>query len=297
MSIRNTLQKILNIFYILNYNRWKNKWKFKILTTEDTISEILKNRLSISRYGDGEFRIINNDCNGFQEKNQELSKRLLEVLHTNEEGHRVCLPYPLFSTRGLTKSASYFWETFIGKNQKMLWKNIPSNRTYLDTQFTRFYMDYKNKNGRNNVVQKLKTIWHNRNIYVIEGEYTRLGVGNDLLDNSHMVKRLICPAKNAFNSYTEILEMAKLYIPKEEKTLILCALGMTATVLAYDLYKLGYQCIDIGHIDIEYEWFRMHANQKCYINNKSVNELGCNTPVTTISDKKYEESIVCRITQ
>ena len=37
--------------------------------------------------------------------------------------------------------------------------------------------------------------------------------------------------------------------------LILIALGPTATVLSYDLYKLGYHVIDIGHADIEYEWF------------------------------------------
>ena len=44
--------------------------------------------------------------------------------------------------------------------------------------------------------------------------------------------------------------------------LILIALGPTATILAYDLYKLGYRAIDIGHIDIEYEWFLRKANTK-----------------------------------
>lgn len=297
MSIRNILQAFSSILYKLNYYRWKNKWKFNILSTEDTISEIIKNRLSISRYGDGEFRIINNDCNGFQEKNQKLGLRLLEILHSNEPNHRVCLPHPLFSTKVMTKEASFFWETFIGKNKKMLWSCIPQNRTYLDTQFTRFYMDYKDKNGCNLIVKRIKEIWYNRNVYIIEGEHTKLGVGNDLLEGSLSVKRIICPAKNAFSSYEQILEKAQLYIPKEKDTLILCALGMTATVLAYDLYKLGYQCIDIGHIDIEYEWFQMHATEKCNVKNKAVNELGCNNPNATIKDKKYEESILYRITQ
>jgi len=30
-------------------------------------------------------------------------------------------------------------------------------------------------------------------------------------------------------------------------------LGPTTTVLAYDLYKNGYQAIDIGHVDLEHE--------------------------------------------
>lgn len=297
MSIRNLLQDLLSILYKLNYHRWKNKWKFSILSTEDTISEIINNRLSISRYGDGEFRIINNDCNGFQEKNQELGQRLLEILHTNEHGHRVCLPHTLFSTQNMTKGASYFWKSYVGKNKKMLWSYIPQNRTYLDSLFTRFYMDYKDKKSCNLCIKRIKEIWYHRNVFIIEGEHTKLGVGNDLLEGSFSIKRIICPARNAFSSYEQILEKAQLYIPKEKDTLILCALGMTATVLAYDLYKLGYQCIDIGHIDLEYEWYRMHATQKCYVKNKAVNELGCNNPNTTIKDKTYEESILYRITQ
>lgn len=297
MSIRNILQNILNILYKMNYHRWKNKWNFSILSTEDTITEIIEKRLSVSRYGDGEFRIINNDCNGFQEKNQVLGQRLLEILQTNEHGHCICLPHSLFSTQDMTKGASYFWSTYVGKNRQMLWNYIPRNRIYLDSLFTRFYMDYKDKNSRNHTINRIKKIWYNRNVYIIEGEHTKLGVGNDLLEGCLSVKRIICPAKNAFNSYDRILEKVQLYVPKEKNTLILCALGMTATVLAYDLYKLGYQCIDIGHIDIEYEWYRMHASQKCPINNKAVNELGYNNPLITTKDKKYEESILDRITQ
>lgn len=40
------------------------------------------------------------------------------------------------------------------------------------------------------------------------------------------------------------------------------SLGPTATVLAYDLFKAGYQAIDFGHVDVEYEWWRMGAHKK-----------------------------------
>mgnify|MGYP000128627122 CR=1 FL=1 len=50
---------------------------------------------------------------------------------------------------------------------------------------------------------------------------------------------------------------------KLEKTaLFLIALGPTATVLAYDLFKSGYQAIDAGHVDVEYEWWRMGAKRE-----------------------------------
>jgi hypothetical protein len=45
----------------------------------------------------------------------------------------------------------------------------------------------------------------------------------------------------------------------DKNILILISLGPTATVLAYDLAKLGYWAIDIGHIDNEYEWLKLEA--------------------------------------
>ena len=75
--------------------------------------------------------------------------------------------------------------------------------------------------------------------------------------------------------------------------LILIALGPTATILAYDLYKLGYQSIDIGHVDIEYEWYLRKAKKKIKIENKYVNEVkngGKN--IVKIIDKNYYKQII-----
>ena len=44
--------------------------------------------------------------------------------------------------------------------------------------------------------------------------------------------------------------------------MIIIALGPTATVLAYDLAKEGYQALDMGHFDIEYEWYLRNATKK-----------------------------------
>ena len=78
--------------------------------------------------------------------------------------------------------------------------------------------------------------------------------------------------------------------------LILIALGPTATVLSYDLNRLGYQAIDIGHIDIEYEWFLKNATKKIKIKNKYVNEVdnGLNN-FTSIKDRVYYKQIIKKI--
>ena len=78
---------------------------------------------------------------------------------------------------------------------------------------------------------------------------SRLGVGNDLLDNAKSIKRILGPSRQAFSKYDEILDEAK---KLDKDVLILLALGPAATCLAYDLHKLGYQAVDIGHVDVEY---------------------------------------------
>lgn len=73
------------------------------------------------------------------------------------------------------------------------------------------------------------------------------------------------------------------------------AIGPTATVLAYDLYKLGYQAIDIGHIDIEYEWFLMKAENKVVVKNKYVAEVPKGDKVGNENSKEYLKQIICKI--
>ena len=119
-------------------------------------------------------------------------------------------------------------------------------------------------------VDKLKSIWNNQDVLLVEGEFSRNGVGNDLFDNAKSLERILCPVKDAFNKYDEILSSIRLH---GKGKLVLMALGMTATVLAKDLLVDGIWAIDLGHIDTEYEWFRMKAKKKVAISYKIVNEV------------------------
>ena len=87
---------------------------------------------------------------------------------------------------------------------------------------------------------------------MVEGETTKNGKGNDLFDNVKSIKRIICPAKNSFRVYDKIL---KAVLTFDKNNLILFSLGPTASVFARDLSKLGYQAVDIGHTNVQYESF------------------------------------------
>ena len=132
-----------------------------------------------------------------------------------------------------------------------------------------------------------------RDILIIEGEKTRFGIGNDLLNNSKSIKRILCPINNAFNKYDKILNSALKF---DKNVLILIALGPTASVLAYDLYKFNYQVVDIGHVDIQYEFYLRKVNRSIRIPYKYVSEARYGTiNITNITDINYYNQIAYKI--
>jgi glycosyltransferase family protein len=133
----------------------------------------------------------------------------------------------------------------------LLSEYLDPKRVYGNQGISRFYLGLRDKGLSARILEKLKKIWDEKEILIIEGEFSRLGVGNDLFENAAGLSRLLCPAEDAFAKYDEILGAAKKY---GKDKLILIALGPAATILSYDLARSGYWAIDIGHIDVEYMW-------------------------------------------
>ena len=132
-----------------------------------------------------------------------------------------------------------------------------------------------------------------RFLWVEVEQQSRLGIGNDLFENTKSINRILGPKRDAFNVYDKLLEYVEKNISKDK--LILLALGPTATVLAYDLYKLGYHAVDIGHIDIEYEWFLANAKDKIAIKNKYVGEAKDGMEVGDLDLEDYKRQIIAKI--
>ncbi len=286
--------RILFIRDVIYFYLCKKNLGIKILSENQTIDRIILNHCSIARFGDGELRVIFNEGNGFQDPNQELGQRLKEILFTQESKCLICLPRSMVALNGLNFKAKRFWASLMYEYRdrlKELFKD--KKRTFGDSLFTRFYMDRVDKVTSQNQIEKIMTIWEGRELLIVEGETSRLGVGNELFSKVRSIRRILCPPTNAFSAYDQILEATKRQANKE--TLILIALGMTATVLAYDLSLSGFQALDIGHIDIEYEWFLMGAKKKVPIPKKSVNECGRNIINEDVSDSSYLTSVVERI--
>ena len=292
------IRKIRHFFYCVV---WIGKDKLTkpfigkpdIRSIEETYEKILKEHVSVSRFGDGEFKwMADLPQNTFQNPSPEMKERLIEISKSDLEHHIVCLSDTFGDLRQFNHYGREFWGCFMGMYRKKWMDFLKPGKVYYNTNMTRPYMDYVDKTPCANRFRMLKEIWKDRNVVLVEGDKSRLGVGNDLFDTASSIKRILAPATNAFDKYDKIWNRV---CQLEKDTLILLALGPTATILAYDLAKEGFQAIDIGHVDVEYEWFRMSAASKVPLKNKYVNESLEGRNIGELKDEIYESQILDRI--
>lgn len=152
-------------------------------------------------------------------------------------------------------------------------------------------MIFKDKTNSETWFSGIKAIWENKDIVIIEGLYSRTGVGNDLFANAKSVARILCPPANAFDKFDDILAAA---LKVDREKLIFVALGPTAKPLAYELHKRGYHVIDIGHIDSEYEWFLRGVDEKVAIKHKHTAEIS-DQDLQELDDPEYSQQIIAII--
>lgn len=274
-----------------------------VMDSQQTIEYIKAHNCSVARFGDGEFQMIEHGLRGgdaasffvdtFQSFDAALSARLNEVLTKTVPDLMICVPYPLFHSSVYRGYDRFFVEReWLGRGN-LAREAAKRHAVVGDSTFTRFYLHRTDIKDYPAYITSLKGIWEGRDVILVEGKTSRLGVGNDLFDNTASIKRILCPSTNAFRVYDNILEKIRRLDRKD--CLFLLALGHTATVLAYDMTKEGYQAVDLGHVDIEYEWYRMGARKKCPVPNKYVNEVLEGRVVGNTMDKEYESQIIGRV--
>lgn len=267
------MKQILKYYYLYfsTLSQRSHFHKVKIKSLVETIDDILIHKKSISRFGDGELRSMLNKGNDvYQPQSPELSKRLKEVLSSDLDNLIIALPGPLCSVKIEILDSKFFWIRLINLYGNLISEYVDPKRVYGNQGISRFYLGLKDKRLSVQILEKLKKIWDEREILIVEGEFSRMGVGNDLFENAAGLSRLLCPAEDAFAKYDEILDASKKY---GKDKLILIALGPTAAILSYDLARSGYWAIDIGHIDVEYMWMLSKTQTKTKIKGRYVVEV------------------------
>lgn len=278
------------IIYLLNRNDYRIK--VNLLSIEETIDFMSKEGNSIIRYGDGEFSLIKGIGIGdYQFYNETIALGLRKILSIENSRLMICLPEPILGVEKYKKSSKKHW-ILTNKESQNIYRNlIEENRIYGNSFVSRPYMIYEDKTKSNKWFESIINVFKNKNLIIIEGIYSRTGVGNDLFGNANSVKRILCPPTNAIDYYEEIYKES---LKLDKNSLILIALGPTGKLLAWDLFEKGYWVLDIGHIDSEYEWFKRNATKKEKIENKHSAEQR-DEKFSDFVDADYENSIISKI--
>lgn len=194
---------------------------------------------------------------------------LFEILQSTPRGLIVSLPTVFHSRDNLSKPILEFWQKQIVWTYPRLKNYLDMNYHYGNANVTRPFIGYNRNHQPIAIFNKWKEIWNGKSVLIVEGETTRFGVGNDLLYRTLSCRRILAPKHDAFSKAKEIAD----FILKDEKTdLILVALGPAAKYLVYLLHKDGCRAIDIGNLDIEYEWFMKGKQERVVIEGKYTSE-------------------------
>ena len=243
-----------------------------IIEVDRTAEILLNEKKSLARFGDNEFALMSGQIRtNYQAADRTLGERLKEVLHARENSLLIAIANNYGKLDQYTDKAAEDIRSYMSKEvRRQHMELLDLNREYYDAYISRPYMIYRNKKKAGQRFENIRKIWAGQEVLIVEGEYTRFGVGNDLLDCAAKVFRILVPDKNAFSKYDEIIDEVR---RQGQNKLILVILGPTATVLAYDLSKEGYRIIDIGQLDVEYEWYLRGVKERCNIPYKTVSEV------------------------
>lgn len=270
------------------------KNKLNILSIQDTINYILETKCSVSRFGDGEFNLSSGSSIGFQAASSDLSEKLKSLLSSpsSAEGVLICLPGSFAFPDEYEKHTKKFWRKILVQKRKEWYSFCDKGYCFGNADITRCYIEFADKSPAEKYFNDLKKIWNGLDLLIVEGEKTRLGVGNDLFANAKSIKRILCPPTNAYDHYADIKDCI---IEFAQNKLILLALGPTSTILSVDLSNIGHRAIDIGNIDKEYEWFLSKATKKQRNPIKYTQEVTGGTNVEDCTDVNYCEEIIARV--
>ncbi len=273
----------------------------QVMSTDEVVDYIVENRASIARIGDGELACMYGKDLNFQKSTPRLQQMMHDVCDCDDQRLLIGIPDTFERLERYNDVEQRFWQVHFYFQRRHWMQVLKRDKKYANTFLSRFYSMEWNKDLAGHRLTQLKRLWEGRDVIFIEGKDSKLGVGNDLFDNVKSIRRIIGPSKNAFDKYDELLQTALSISTSSTSStlstpLFILALGPTATILAYDLCKHGHQALDLGHMDIEYEWFKMGATSKVPVTGKFTNEAAINMGldsevVGVLNDEEYEQQV------
>ncbi|ARF08727.1 protein of unknown function DUF1792 [Catovirus CTV1] len=208
---------------------------------------------SISRFGDGEFRLINGKNMIFQDYDNRIVRLLKKILSQDNIPKKLLIGIPPFyknkntfycPERITNKKVETYWRRYMNKKES---KNIEDIINYDKIYYSSFISRIESfEYCKKKYLEELSKIWNKRNVVLIMNQKKYSEVSNIIkkhLDTANILEIIFCKERNAFEYFDCLLDKCKKF---NKSTLFLIMAGPTAAVLSYKLCKSGYQSVDIG---------------------------------------------------
>lgn len=211
----------------------------RILGEEETLDAVLGGA-SITRFGDGEFKLAHGSRIKSQKADPELQQALLQILHTEGPWITAIPRYIPNTPKG------DYWKDFL--NRPWVKAMLHSSRTYGSALITR--PDSAPHIMRPEYFKKITQIWQGRRVCFIWGGSTKSIMPWMLRDAEHL-DIITTSGRHAWADRDRILRMLDALQEKPEVCIL--TLGPTATALVPEIHMRGIQAVDLGHIGM---WLR-----------------------------------------
>lgn len=267
-----------------------------IKSSFELLELIREKRASLCRFGDGEFEImLGNKRSWFQSINSGLAQRLKNILHSDDSNIIIAVADNYGNLEKYTEPSADTIRSYLKPEKRKQHMDLLNlNKIYYDAYVSRPYIIYKDKGNARKVFEMYGRIFEGRDVLIVEGQHTKSGYKNDLFNNAKKISRILCPDYDAYLYYDDIYNSVIKNADKD--ALIIISLGPAATVLAYDLAKKGYQALDFGQMDNEYEWYKRKCSKREVISGKSVSELlWYKYPKEDELDLEFRSQVVCEV--
>ena len=298
------LEDAIRLFSEIGAERFSQSFKqeelfdITVMSIDETLDELLATDKSLIRFGDGEFSLMTGNSIAYQEYQEDLAQEMREILLSadNQDNVLLCLPEIFEVFKGnfpQNKESENFWKQELDFHGRFFQEACQSKK-YGSAWVSRPYINSEDKSSVIDQFEKIRALFEDKDILIVEGATTRSGVGNDLFNNVRSIKRIICSSHHAFSRVDAIQQAI---LDHAQGRLILLMLGPTAKILAYRLSRLGYRALDLGHIDSEYEWMKMGAETKVQLKHKHTAEFNFDQGIEFIEDEDYNSQIVADLSK
>lgn len=207
----------------------------------ETINIVRDRRLNVSRYGDGEIRLMfsPNYSVGFQKNSFELRRSLTETIeYAASAPDALLIAVPPIMRDPVWKSL--FVEHWDGFREMLGPLNSLGNSHISRHKVFHSFGDA--------AVEGWRSVWGGRSITVVTGEGSRFELSPALFDKVRSVDFCYSKPQDAFDDIPRLITA----LQQDNSDIVLISLGPAGTVLAAELAKCGRWALDIGHISNSY---------------------------------------------